>query len=94
MWQPGFQVSRYYPPLTCASKAVQIKCRVETCQAVIVSQSFGRHLEFHPREDSKDRRSYGQGKFGFGKSKVVEYEEEYHARKEDVNCTDSGEDSN
>ena len=57
------------------------------------SQNYGRHLErFHPREDSKDRREYGQGKFSFGKSKVVENdedvvedEEEYHWRKEGVN---------
>ena len=53
---------------------------------MIASQNYGRHLErFHPREDSKDRRAYGQGKYSFGKSKVfendedvVEDEEEYH----------------
>ena len=44
---------------------------------MIASQNYGRHLEkFHPREDSKDRRSYGQGKFSFGKSKVVENDED------------------
>ena len=61
------------PPHTSASKVDKIKCRVASCQAVIASQNYGRHLErFHPSEDSKDRRAYGQGKFSFGKLKVAE----------------------
>ena len=61
------------PPHTSASQADKIKCRVASCQAVIASQNYGRHLErFHPSEDSKDRRAYGQGKFNFGKLKVAE----------------------
>ena len=65
------------PAHTSSSKAYKIKCRVETCQAVIASQNYGRHLNrFHPREDSKDRRACGQGKFSFGKSKVFENDED------------------
>ena len=65
------------PATISAFKADPIKCWDETCQSVIASQNSGRHLErFHPREDSKDRRSYGQGKFSFGKSKVVENDED------------------
>ena len=76
------------------SKIDKLKCRVETCQALVVSQNYGRHLErFHPAENSKDRRAYGQGKFSFGMVKAVaedgdesnEDEQDYDGRKEDIN---------
>ena len=76
------------------SKIDKLKCRVETCQALVVSQNYGRHLvRFHPAENSKDRRAYGQGKFCFGNVQAVaedgdesnEDEQDYDGRKEDIN---------
>ena len=52
---------------TSVSKSEKVKCRVESCQEEVKLQNYGRHLErFHPNEDRKDRRPYGQGKFSFG----------------------------
>ena len=56
-------------PHTSNSKIKKIKCRVETCQELLASQNYGRHLaRFHPSEDSNDRRAYNQNKFSFGAS--------------------------
>ena len=51
------------------SKIKKVKCRVETCQELVASQNYGRHLaRSHPSEDSNDRRTYNQNKFSFGAS--------------------------
>ena len=45
------------------SKVENIRCRVETCQEEIKTQNYERHLErYHPNENKKDKRPYGQEK--------------------------------
>ena len=40
-----------------AGKIVKIKCRVESCQKVMLRQRYGNHLvECHPGENSRDLR--------------------------------------
>ena len=42
-----------------AGKIVKIKCRVESCQKVMLRQRYRNHLvECHPGENSRDLREY------------------------------------
>ena len=60
-----------HKPHTSVSKIEKIKSRVESCQEMVLSQSYERHLgRFHPQEKSKDKRAYGERKFFFGNKQV------------------------
>ena len=52
-------------------KTQKVKCRVETCKQEIASQNYERHLRrFHPSENPKILRPYGQKVFSFGIEKA------------------------
>ena len=52
-------------------KTQKVQCRVETCKQEIASQNYERHLRrFHPSENPKILRPYGQKVFSFGIEKA------------------------
>ena len=55
------------------SKTVKVTCRVETCKEQVLAQNYERHLRrYHPKEDPKILRPYGQKRISFGnKSQAV-----------------------
>ena len=53
------------------SKTEKVGCRV--CKEAVSWQSYECHLKrFHPSEDPKDRRAFGEKKLSFNKSRKVE----------------------
>ena len=48
------------------SKTVKVTCRVESCKEQVLTQNYERHLRrYHPQEDPKSLRTYGQKLFSF-----------------------------
>ena len=56
-----------------ANKTEKVGCRV--CKETVAWQNYECHLKrFHPSEDPKDRRAFGEQKLTFNKSRKVEEE--------------------
>ena len=52
-------------------KTQKVQCRVETCKQEIVAQNYERHLRrYHPSENPKILRAYGDKVFSFGIEKA------------------------
>ena len=48
------------------SKTVKVTCRVESCKEQVLTQNYERHLRrYHPQEDPKSLRTYGQKRISF-----------------------------
>ena len=53
-----------------SSKTVQVTCSVETCKEQVLAQNYERHLKrYHPQEDYKILRTYGQKQISFASNK-------------------------
>ena len=54
------------------AKTRKVQCRVETCKQEVASQNYERHLRrFHPSENPKNLRAYGQREYMFGIAKAL-----------------------
>jgi hypothetical protein len=67
------------------SKTVKVTCRVETCKEQVLAQNYERHLKrYHPQEDSKILRTYGQKQISFGRNKSQPVVKQSDAKEDKV----------